>query len=69
MQELFLWFINLFSYVARSCTNFFSFDFGLPEFFFLLWAHLPHHFSNGPSLRGRRKGDVKGGGEGGPGSC
>ena len=50
----FLWFINLFPYVARSCSNIFSLDFRLPEFFFLLWAHPSHHFSSGPSLTQRR---------------
>ena len=46
----FLWFVNLFSYVARSCSNFFPLDFRLTDFFFfLLWAHPPHHFSKSNS--------------------
>ena len=34
VQEFCLWFINPFSYVARSCSNFFSLDFRLPKVFF-----------------------------------
>ena len=37
---------------CKKLLDFFSLDFGLPEFFFfLLWAHPPHHFSNGPPLK------------------
>ena len=55
VQEIFLWFINLFFFVARSCSI------SPPPLifacrnFFLLWAHAPPPspitFSNGPASR------------------
>ena len=44
VQDFFLWFINLLSYVARGCSNIFPLDFRLPEFFFCFWSTLPITF-------------------------